>query len=181
MVELTMETERRLTGRRGVTIIEAVIAAGLLSLVLVVTLSLLANMLGLWSKGASGTSANSHASLAMRKLVLDIEEGKSAQVNGSQLVVSFPYYDASAGMYMKALPGDTATYYLSGETGDEPTGDYLWKVVGSTKTRLAKNVESLSFVVTNARLVRINLTGRDVEGGAISPNLVQQSVKLRNS
>ncbi len=176
-----IEIQHKFMGRRGVTLIEALIGAGLLSLALVGTLSLLTSMLGLWAKGASGTSANSYASLAMRKLVLDVQEGKSAQVNEGKLVVAFPYYDTASGAYVRALPGDTATYYLSGETGDETQGHCLWKAVGLAKTRLAKNIESLSFTVTTDKLVRINLVGVDKEGGAISPNLVQQSVKLRNN
>lgn len=167
--------------RRGTTLIETIIAAGLLAVVLLATLLLLITMLNIWSKGASGTSANSYASLAMRKLVLEIEEGKSATVTNGQLVVVFPYYDSSTGDYVKTLPGVTATYYLSGETGNESTGTYLWKSVGVTKTRLARNIESISFSVTSSKLVRITLTGTDQEGGAISPNLMQQSVKLRNS
>lgn len=167
--------------RRGTTLIETIIAAGLLAVVLLATLLLLITMLNIWSKGASGTSANSYASLAMRKLVLEIEEGKSATVTNGQLVVVFPYYDSSTGDYVKTLPGVTATYYLSGETGNESTGTYLWKSVGVTKTRLARNIESISFIVTSSKLVRITLTGTDQEGGATGLNLLQQSVKLRNS
>ncbi|HUV04888.1 MAG TPA: hypothetical protein VMX94_07245 [Armatimonadota bacterium] len=182
-----------LKGQKGFTIIEAVISAALLCMVLVGTLILLVSMLNMWARGASGTSANTYAGLAMRKLVLEIEEGTSAEaldmatdpdtgtVYGTQLQVTFPYYSTSLGAYVRTQPGSTAIYYLSGTTGSESTGTDLWRSVGGTKTKLAKNVESITFVVTNGRLVRINLTGRDVAGGCISPNFLQQSVKLRNS
>ena len=177
----------------GFTIIEAVISASLLCLALVGTLILLTTMLNMWAKGASGTSANSYAGIAMRKLVLDVEEGKSAEMLdtetdpdtgtlcGRRLRITFPYYSATLGGYVKTQTGVTATYYLSGPTGDESSGTYLWKSVSTTKTKLARNVQSLTFVVTDGTLVRINLTGRDTEGGCISPNFLQQSVKLRNS
>lgn len=171
--------------RKGITIIETVISVGLLTLVLACTIAILTTMLGLWSKGASGTSANSYASLAMRKLVQQIEEGQSASVVNDQLVVTFPYYDSVADRYQRTSPGDTVTFYISGETGGESTGTYLWKSKGIAKTRLARNVmkdDSLPlFTVTNGNLVHINFKGWDQEGGCISPNLVQQSVKLRNS
>lgn len=170
-----------LRNQKGTTLVEIIIAAGLLALVLVGTLALLINMLSIWSKGASGTSANAYASLAIRKVALQIEEGKYASVDSGKLVVAFPYYDESTGDYVRTQTGITATYYLSGETGDESTGTYLWKSVGGAKTRLAKNIESISFNVTSGKLVRITLTGTDQEGGAISPSLVQMSIKLRNS
>jgi len=134
----------------------------------------------LWMKGSSGTGANMYASLAMRRLVLDIQEGSSAQVVNGNLVVNFPYYSVATGQYIKGLSGVTATYYISGPTGSESSGTYLWKQVGTEKTRLARNVESMVVSVTANKLVRITITGRDQEGGAVSPNLLQQSVKLRN-
>ena len=179
-----MAAQRRLTTRRGFTIIEVMIAAGLLSLALLGTLALLVNMLNIWCKGASGTSANSYASIAMRKLVTEIEEGMSATAgsDGQTLTVTFPYRASSTSDYNRAQTGVVVTYYLSGATGSESSGTYLWKSVGATKTRLARNVEiqSLTFSVTSGKLVRITLVGYDREGGAYSPNLIQQSVKLRN-
>jgi len=170
--------------RKGMTLVETLIAAGLLCLVLVGTVAVMTTTLRIWAKGASGTSANSYASLAMRKLVLEIEEGKVASVVSGRLVVDFPYYDSGTDDYVRTAPGVTATYYRSGPTGAETSGEltYLWKSVGVTRTRLARNIESISFIVpAPGKLVRITLTGTDREGGAISPNLVQQSVKLRNS
>ncbi|MCL6519983.1 MAG: hypothetical protein K6T99_09125 [Armatimonadetes bacterium] len=166
--------------RNGMTMLEVLIATGLLSAALISTLGLLNTMLSLWMKGSSGTGANMYASLAMRRLVLDIQEGSSAQVVNGNLVVNFPYYSVATGQYIKGLSGVTATYYISGPTGSESSGTYLWKQVGTKKTRLARNVESMVVSVTANKLVRITITGRDQEGGAVSPNLLQQSVKLRN-
>ncbi|MGB9587490.1 MAG: hypothetical protein ACPL7O_04855, partial [Armatimonadota bacterium] len=92
--------------------------------------------------------------------------------------VAFPYFTGT--YYTRTQTGNVATYYLSGPNGTEQTGTYLWKDVGGSRTRLAKNVQEVRFSVTNGVLVRINLTGRDVEGTAISPNYLQQSVRLRN-
>lgn len=176
-----MMKTRFLRNRTGTTLVEVLIAAGLLSVVLIGTLALLSSMLSMWAKGASGTSANSHASLAMRRLVTEIEEGKAATVASGRLTVVFPYYDAGTGDYDRTQSGITVNYYLSGATGSETTGAQMWKSVGTTKTRLAKNVESLTFSVTNGKLVRITLTGCDQEGGAITPKTEQISIVLRNS
>ncbi|MHB1191356.1 MAG: hypothetical protein ACYC08_11035, partial [Armatimonadota bacterium] len=95
----------------------------------------------------------------------------------------FPYRASSTSDYDRTRAGQVVRYYLSGEAGTESGGTYLWKSVGGTKSRLARNVEiqSLAFSVTNGRLIRISLVGYDEEGGAYSPNLIQQSVKLRNN
>ena len=170
-----------LKNRKGMTLIEVVISAVLLSLVLLGSVTIQVGMLNVWQKGASGTNANTYASIAMRRLVLDIEEGSSVSISGSSLVIAFPYYDTSTGDYVRTSPGVTRTYYLSGENGTEPSGQYLWKTDGTTMTLLAKNVESIVYTVVSTKLVRITLTGTDQEGGAISPKMVQISVKLRNS
>lgn len=166
----------------GLTLVEITIAACLLCMVLVCTMVLLNSTLSLWAKGASGTGSNSNACIAARKLVQNIEEGQSASLVGDNLVVSFPYYDAGTGDYVRTSPGVTATFYLSGPTGSETSGSYLWKSVGGVKTRLAKNVLSLTFppIPLNSTLVQFSLTGQDEAGGTVTPNLIQQSVKLRN-
>ena len=170
-----------LKNRKGMTLVEVVISAVLLSLVLLGAVTIQIGMLNVWQKGASGTNANTYASIAMRRLVLDIEEGSSASTSGSNLVIAFPYYDTSTGDYVRTSPGVTRTYYLSGENGTEPSGQYLWRSDGTTNTLLAKNVDSILYGIVSSKLVQITLTGTDQEGGAITPKLVQMSVKLRNS
>ena len=180
---MRIETDMKLIrNRHGTTLIEMIIAVTLLSFVLICTLSMMGSALRMWAMGASGTGANSYSCLAARKLVLDIEEGKSASVvyDGNGLQVVFPYYNPSTGDYDRTAAGVTATYYLSGSTGAESSGTYLWKSAGGNKTRLAKNVQSTTFTVTNGNLIRFAITGIDQAGGAVSPNLVQQSIKLRN-
>ena len=166
--------------QNGVTLIEVLVASALLLVVMLGTLTLLSSTLDLWSKGASGAGANNYACIASKKLVMEIEEGKSASVVNGSLEVVFPYYDSVTGNYVRTATGSTVTYYLSGTSGTELSGTYLWKSVGGTKTRLARSVQSVTFSVTNGTLVRITLIGQDEAGGAISPNMVQQSVRLRN-
>lgn len=170
-----------LRNRKGMTLLEVIVVATLLSIVLVSTISIQVGMLNVWQKGASGTNAASYASIAMRRLVLEIEEGASASLSGDDLVVSFPYLDTSTGDYDRSQTGVTVTYYVSGESGTETTGQNLWKSVNGNRTMLAKNVESVVYSVVSTKLVRITLIGTDQEGGAIAPKMVQMSVKLRNS
>jgi len=170
----------------GVTLIETLVAAGLLSLAILATLYILTTSLKLWALGSSGTTSNLYASLAMRKMVLDIQEGCRAQVinEGSptnRLAVTFPYYDATSQTYIKNIAGLTAVYYLSGKTGMESSGNYLWKTVSGRKTLMGKNIDSMSLHTSaSGTLVRLEIRGRDPEHGGIDPRILIQSVKLRN-
>ena len=170
-----------LRSRKGMTLLEVTICSVLLSIVLLATISIQVGMLNAWQKGSSGANANTYASIAVRRLVLEIEEGRSASLSNGRLVIAFPYLDPSTGDYVRTETGVTATYYLSGDAGTEPSGLNLWKSVGESRTLLAKNIESVVFRVVSPKLVQITLTGRDQEGGAITPKTVQMSVKLRNS
>ncbi len=60
----------------------------------------------------------------MRKLVLEIEEGKSAAVSSGQLVVTFPYYNTTLGRY--EITGTTTNKFLpleEGEVGPKGIGE----------------------------------------------------------
>ena len=181
----------RLRANRGFTLIETMVAVTLLSAALIVMMSLMVTMLNMWRSGSGGASANSNTAIAVRKLVLDIEEGRSAalldtyteddQIYGSRLQVSFPHYNTSSDSYVRTVAGSTVIYYLSGQTGTEATGDRLWRYDGSSRRLLAKNVDALRFTLLNGKLVGINLKGKDPEAAAVSPNFLQVKVRLRNS
>lgn len=178
-----------LKNEKGFTLFELVISSGLLLVVLVILLSFMSSVMNYWSKGFSGTSANSSAALAMRKLVLDVQEGmnSSASTDGNTLTVTFPYRASSTGDYVRGQSGVVARYYFSGKTGSETSGNlsYLWKSVGYGKTLIGKNVMRVDstkppFSVTNNKLIRVDFKGQCQEGTAITPNEIQQSIKLRN-
>lgn len=172
---------RALKNRRGTTLLELVVVVGLLSMALLATMSLLSTSLKMWSQGSSGTSSNMYAGLAARRLAKEIEEGRSAAIVNGKLAVTFAYQVSAGSDYDTSKTGAVWTYYLSGSTGNEASGASLWKSSTSGKVRLGKNIDSLTFSVVSGKLVRFTLVGRDDVGGAIRPNMVQQSVKLRNS
>lgn len=173
---------RVLKNRSGVTLLETVIVVSLLSLVILSTVMLFATMLRLWSSGSSGTSSNMYASLAIRKLILEIEEGKSAAVVNGKLVVTFPYRINSTSDYDRTQNGAVNTYYLSGATGNETSGTTLWRSSSSGKRKLARNIESVRFTTPTIKSVQIEIQGKDQVGGAtIDPAQILTKVKLRNS
>ena len=176
---------RRISERSGFTLIEVMVASTLLCLVIIATVALFTSMSRLWRVGASGTSANMYASLAMRKLVSDMQEGQSASASGSHLFVQFPYYDTTSGSYHRNLPGELAEYYLSGRNGTEAPvangNNCLWKQVSGNRVRLAKDLLSFGFDIQTSKSVRVSIKGADSEGVRVDPDLIQQSVTLRNN
>lgn len=176
--------KRRKLGRSGFTLIEGMVACTLLSLVIVGTIVLLTSTCRLWRVGTSGTDANSYGSLAMRRLVAEVREGKSAGIEGSRLVIVFPYYDSVSGFYEKTVVGDTIEYYLSGDSGTEqPVVDgsnCLWKEVNGNRTRLGRKITSFQFSIAGDKLVSLLIRGADTENALTDPDLIRQSVRLRN-
>lgn len=121
----------------------------------------------------------------MRRLSTEVQEGQSASASGSHLRIQYPYYDTASGNYQKTVTGELVEYYLSGDTGMEaPVADgenCLWRLVGGSRTRIARNLKSFEFTVSSQRLVRLCIKGSDSEGAHIDPDLIQQSVTLRNN
>lgn len=121
----------------------------------------------------------------MRRLSTEVQEGQTASASGSHLLIQFPYYDTGSGSYQKTVPGELVEYYLSGDTGLEtPVAEgenCLWKLVGGSRTRIARNLKSFEFTVSSQRLVSLCIKGSDSEGASIDPDLIQQSVTLRNN
>lgn len=179
-----LRTSRRISRQGGFTLIEGMVAATLLCLVLIATIALFTSMCRLWRVGSSGTSANSYGSLAMRKLVTEIQEGQGASIQSGRLVIQYPYYDAGSGAYQKAVAGSTVAYYLSGDNGTEaPSADgsnSLWRESNGSRTRLARHLKSFQFSMTGDKLVSIIIRGADIEGVRMDPDLIRQSVRLRN-
>jgi hypothetical protein len=177
-------TGRRKLGRSGFTLIEGMVACTLLSLVIIGTIILFTSTCRLWRVGTSGTDANSYGSLAMRRVITEVQEGQSASIEGSRLVVVFPYYDSASGSYQKTAVGDTIEYYLSGDSGTESpvvNGDNcLWKEVNGSRSRVARRIKSFQPSVPSDEIVSVLIKGADTENALTDPDLIRQSVRLRN-
>lgn len=176
---------RLIRERGGFTMVEVMIACLLLFLVILATVALFGSTCRLWRVGTSATNANTYGSLAMRRLVTEVQEGQAASASGTHLRIQYPYYDAASGSYHKSVPGEVVDYYLSGDTGTEAPDldaeNSMWKLVGGNRTRIARNLRSFEFIITSQRLVRLCIKGSDSEGAHIDPDLIQQSVTLRNN
>ncbi|MBP6965273.1 MAG: prepilin-type N-terminal cleavage/methylation domain-containing protein [Armatimonadetes bacterium] len=170
--------------RGGFSLIEVIVASGLLVMVLVGTVALFGSTSRLWRIGTSGTTANMYGSLAMRKIATEMQEGQSAYEQNGHLFVQFPRFDSYTGSYQRTVAGDLVEYYLSGDNGTESpveNGDNtLWKRVDGSRTRLASHLRSFEFSLSGTTMVRLAMRGVESENVGINPDLIQQSVSLRN-
>lgn len=171
----------RAAKNKGFTLLEVILVMAILLIFLIGSVMVLFSMQQMWASGSSGASSNMYASVAMNRLVMEIQEGNSASVVNGRLVVVFPYKDPSTGDYDRTRTGVTCQFYLSGRTGSESDGTYLWKSSPSGKVRIGNNIETFNCTVPSPKLVYITIVGRDDIGGATNPNMIYQSVKLRNS
>ncbi|MHB1458358.1 MAG: PulJ/GspJ family protein [Armatimonadota bacterium] len=173
---------RSLKNERGVTLLEMMVAVGLLSIVFLGSMSLLSTMLKLWSQGSSGTSSNMYTSVAARRIVRDIQEGRSATIVNGNLVVKFPFQATINSDYSAPNNGNIYTFYLSGPTGVETTGTYLWKKRNSDRLYLiGKNIIKLTVTLPNTKLVMFTIEGNDIIGGVTDQkSTIHTSVVLRN-
>lgn len=79
-----------LASRRGMTLVEVIVAMGVLALVGACLMSVLMQGLRGWSSGAGDEAANSVATTALQRLAYEIREARTATTTGAVLTVTFP-------------------------------------------------------------------------------------------
>lgn len=133
--------------KRGMTLVEVIVAMGVLALVGACLTSVLIQGLRGWSSGAGDEAANSIATTALQRLAYDIREARTATTNGSTLTVTFPLTitDPSTGQtaYDSALNDPVPrTYYVDGSGN-------LVRNVGGAITILRRGVTNVTFAAAS--------------------------------
>ncbi|MDO8683439.1 MAG: hypothetical protein Q7N50_08160 [Armatimonadota bacterium] len=172
---------RLIHNRKGMTLLELTVVCSLMVGVMIATLAIFIGTLDYWCEGVSANAADTGAVLATQKLVRDIQEGSSASLSGSNLVVSVPAYDSVNDYYDRTTTAHTTTYYLSGTTGTELSGNNLWKELSSGgRTLMMRGVTNVSYTVQDSQYVTITLTSGSEEGARAGTTTVTTAVQLRN-
>jgi hypothetical protein len=159
------------------TLVEVMVAAGLLTLVLGVFVSMLIQSLRGWGTGISGGASTSKGTIAIQRLANDVRDGKSAKVVSGVLVVTFPVKitDSASQKTMYNLSADdtaTRSYYVSNGN--------LVRTVGSNTTVLCRGVKEVRFSAFGGTITITTLTGRDEEGMHVAEEKLTGSIALRN-
>ena len=162
--------------RRGITLIEMLVTAAVLSLATVALVSLLVNSLTGWNSATARDTTTSHATVALEKLSKDIRDGKQAQVSPGALVVTFPRInvDASTGESIydaSASDPVTRSYYVSG-------GNLVRSMSGVAST-LARGVTSATFGAAGGT-VSVTLTVWEQVGNRSATRELTGRIALRN-
>ena len=171
---------RPLGNNRGMTLLEIVVAMGILTLLGVGLLTILMQSLRGWAGGAGNEAANSTATTALNRLTYDIREARSAVVSSGQLIVTFPAVltdpDTNEQIYDSTLNNPVPrSYYV--------TGGNLVRNVGGTISILRQGVSSATFVAaanSAANSVEITLVSTQQLGASVCTQQATGCVTFRN-
>ena len=167
---------RPLGSNRGMTLLEIVVAMGILSLLGISLLTLLMQSMRGWASGAGNEAANSTATTALHRLTYDIREARSAIVSNGQLIVTFPAVLTDPGtneqIYDSTLNNPVVrSYYVSG-------GD-LVRNAGGTISILRRGVSSATFVAAG-NSIEITLVSTKQLGTSVCTQQATGCVTFRN-
>ncbi len=165
-----------LSKRAGMTLVEVVVASGVLTLITISLVAMLIHSLRGWSSGTSKDTAVTKVTVALQRLATDVRDARSAQVVSGRLVVTFPatVVDGSTGERVYDLSANdpvTSSYYvLNGN---------LVRNRGGTISIIERGISAASFGASGGT-VTITLTGADQEGTYSAARQVVSRVTLRN-
>jgi hypothetical protein len=160
--------------RRGVSVIEIVVASFAMLLVLAGVATVSSSAITQWSRDSSKLFADNDASLALQKLSRGIRDGITASVDstGTVLSVVMPTINSS-GDYNRYSPGLTTQFYLS--------SGKVWSKVGSANaTQIGKNIKSLNFSVNGVQ-VTITVDSLQQYGTKTGETSMSTQIALRNA
>lgn len=165
---------RRLRTRRGVSVLEGVIASSLLTLVLLGVLGLNMHSGQAWSYGTARLGADDRGSLALQALSQDMRGGSRATVDstGSVLTVTSAVANSAGDFDRTATASETTRYFV--------TGTNLYKQQGSSPAvQLGSQIKQVRFAVSGSR-VTIALTSRQQSGTKVREADFNTEITLRN-
>lgn len=164
--------------RRGVTLIEVMIAIAILSMAGSAFLAILIHSLRGWSSGTSKDAASSQVTIALQKLENEIRDGRIASTSedAKTLTVTFPRKNTDPGsdetVYDLSLNDPTPrSYYISDGN--------LVRDVGGTITIVTRGISEAQFGASGGS-VTVTLTSSDQVGMSTSTQQANGRIYLRN-
>jgi hypothetical protein len=176
---------RMLRNRRGITLVDTLVAISITAVILLPTASMVVASLRCYNSELAKIDTDTSAVLALQKIVNDVREAKSVSMlsSGQQLRIIKPVVTAD-GYYDRSQPDSThpIDYYLSGTSGTlGATGTNLWRAQNGALRLVKKGVNSLAFEYDTARSIKITVVTRQpVARGYRETELTQRVVYLRN-
>jgi prepilin-type N-terminal cleavage/methylation domain-containing protein len=157
--------------RAGMTLVEVMIALGIIAILTSALMSLFMSALWSWDQGSSKGQGDTAVSLAVQKVIRAIADGMTASVSSGQLTVQLPLVN-NQGDYDRTQNGNTVKIYLTGTT--------LYEQINSaTATTLSTNITAAAFSVSSSS-VTVTLTAKGQTGERVMTTQLSQGVALRN-
>lgn len=193
-----MRAYRILRRRQGLTLVEAMIAMGILLLMIGACGSLYIAALNMYQQGTSLTMAHERGALACQLMSNDIREAINVDYPGPHaIIVTMPAKDVNGHNIINPatktlVPGYQEAFYYANDSGfPMANGTTLWRALrpaGSNTweriEQLAPGVSALDFTYAPSieflELVKLDLTIRAKEGHEIYEQSLSEEVFLRN-
>ena len=184
--------------RRGVTLVEAMIAMGIMLVMMAAGATLYIAALNMYQQGTSLTMAHERGSLAMQRMTNDIREAINVDYPGPHaIMITMPAKDANGYNVVNTttktlVPGYQEAFYYANDSGyPMANGTTLWKAVrpaGATDweriEQLSPGVVALNFTYAPSieflELVKLELTIEAKEGPKTYRQSLVEEVYLRN-
>jgi Tfp pilus assembly protein PilV len=195
VIEMRRVTRRN--KRRGLTLLEVMIAGSImLSVTMTVAFFVRFDTL-VWQNGMSDFSSQKAAQLAIQRMAPSIRAARKVVTSSSsstKLTLQLPAYDAGGNLIVPLQNGQLVSYYLSDTTGNpSSSGDILWRSVNGTpdaawslqdgKGRAVLSAGGLQFTfypTTDPESVTVSLTASSCTGTSTRELTTSQEVLLRN-
>lgn len=183
--------------RRGMTLIEMLIAA-LIMLWILATLAAFARLNStIWQRGMLDSNSQGDAQQAIQSMTPDLRAARrvvGALSDSSQVTLQLPAYDVNGDLIIPLLDGNVVSYYLSNTTGTPGSGGtILWKSVngvpdtawalsnGQGRIIVSAGGLTLSYYPTaDPETVTVAITTSSSAGSTVRSFVTSQEVLLRN-
>ncbi|MFQ5809014.1 MAG: PilW family protein [Armatimonadota bacterium] len=193
-----MRGYRRRHARGGVTLIEAMIAVGIILLITAAGGSLYIMSLKMYQQGVSLTMAHERAQVAIQLMRSTIRESMNVDYPGPHaVIVTVPAKDANGynvvnPVTKSLVPGEQVAFYYADDSGfPQANGTTLWRASRPAGTaswqrieQLTADVESLNFEYSPSldmlELVKLELTVQAREGPNVHSQTLVEQVLIRN-
>jgi Tfp pilus assembly protein PilW len=193
-----MRGKMRRQARGGLTLVEAMIAVGILLLITAGCGSLYIMSLKMYQQGVSLTMAHERAQVAMQLMRATVREAMNVDYPGpNAVIVTVPAKDANGNNLIDTatkslVPGEQVAFYYADDSGfPQADGVTLWRAfrpAGTTEWQriecLAERVESLDFEyapsIEMLELVKMTLTVQGKEGPNVHSQTLVEQVLIRN-
>ncbi|MGC8784479.1 MAG: PilW family protein [Armatimonadota bacterium] len=160
--------------RRAVTLVELLVASGIMIILLMALMPLLSTSTRAWQRNSTDVAVTMDATLAMRRIVSELRRAKSVSVSGSQTQVTYVLPNGASGVF--GLSYETLKWHPA-----EGPVSTVYLIEGVVPTDPATGTTYPLFELgANGRIITVRLCVRRQTPAGVRYQRLQELVVLRN-